>query len=385
MYKKRILFINERDLGKTVSGASVRSIMLLKSLTQCGEVDVISFSKYSQIAVEGINVIYNQKVPDSNLKLFKRAINQITFWNPYCYYSKNNNMECIIDSYINRNNYDYIVTRYLNNACKFGILKYGKKVLIDLDDDPSENMRVRAKGEKSFLRKIYLFTASYLLPCALKQVEKKVFHLFYSNRQNVHGLNSSYLPNVTLQKDTLPLADFSKIPPRIMMVGSYSYSPNYYGLKNFVRDIFPLIQKEIPNIEFWVVGRTNDNVIKEFASVPGIKIKGFVQNISEEYSQVRAVVAPIYSGAGTSIKVIEAMYMNRACATTNSGARGLSKSILNGENIMIADDNEQFAKNVVQLILNQDLNHRIARGGIKIVEKDYSQQGFIERVMTVLK
>ena len=70
---------------------------------------------------------------------------------------------------------------------------------------------------------------------------------------------------------------------------------------------------------------------------------------------------PIYSGAGTNIKVLEALQMGRACVVSREGTRGFTSTLQSGRDYYIASNDQEFADSVIRLLLNDDLCKEIAK------------------------
>ena len=96
------------------SGASNRSTMFVKALTEIGNVDVISFAERPIISnLEKCKVIFQKNISDKvsiNNGYFQKIFNLtkllISPGNPYTYYKLNKEKEKIIRDFIKKENYD---------------------------------------------------------------------------------------------------------------------------------------------------------------------------------------------------------------------------------------------------------------------------------------
>lgn len=105
---------------------------------------------------------------------------------------------------------------------------------------------------------------------------------------------------------------------------------------------------------------------------------GFLNDsdLRQEYEYSRVVVAPIYSGAGTNVKVLEAIRMKRPCVTTSYGARGFSGYFTNDKEIAIADNPREFVEKVVMLLREEDVNHAMSEKAYSVVIRSFSRDSF---------
>ena len=119
---------------------------------------------------------------------------------------------------------------------------------------------------------------------------------------------------------------------------------------------------------------------ERWSKIEGVSIKGFVPNLIAEYKESRVVIVPIYSGTGTSVKLVEAMNLNRVCVSTQEGVRGYDQYLKNIEDYLLAKTDEEFANNILTLVDDVELCNKIATSAKNKIEKYYSQHKFNEIV-----
>jgi polysaccharide biosynthesis protein PslH len=81
-------------------------------------------------------------------------------------------------------------------------------------------------------------------------------------------------------------------------------------------------------------------------------------------------VVPLRIGGGTRIKIFEAMAMGKAVVSTSIGAEGLP--VTHGENIILADNPQDFAAGILRLLASKDERQRIGMAARQLVETQYS-------------
>ena len=158
----------------------------------------------------------------------------------------------------------------------------------------------------------------------------------------------------------------------LLFIGGFKHKPNVDGVLWFVDEVFDKIKKEIPNVKFNIVGSNPSGEILKLQS-ENINVLGFVsdEELSNLYKSTRVVVAPLRFGAGMKGKVVEALYNKCPIVTTSIGAEGINK--LN-KVITIADDAKTFAKKVIELYLNRELNEKNSNNSFKIIENQFSDK-----------
>ncbi|MGA2132401.1 MAG: glycosyltransferase family 4 protein [Bryobacteraceae bacterium] len=158
-------------------------------------------------------------------------------------------------------------------------------------------------------------------------------------------------------------------PGTMVFTGSMDWMPNEDGVAYFVDKILPLIHREIPAAAFWAVGRRPPRRVQNLAS-DHVVVTGAVDDIRPHLGKAAVCVVPLRSGSGTRIKIFEAMAMGKAVVSTTMGAEGLP--VRHGENIILADEPIDFARQVVQLLQDPLRRAELGDAARQLVEQNYS-------------
>jgi [ribosomal protein S18]-alanine N-acetyltransferase len=112
-----------------------------------------------------------------------------------------------------------------------------------------------------------------------------------------------------------------------------------------------------------------------------IQLLEFVRDVRPLYEQTNLVLVPTLVSAGTNVKVLEAMAMERAVLSTSSGCAGLG--LVHETSVWVADDPQSFADGLRQLISDAALRQRIARAARLHAERhfDWKQLGSAQRAL----
>lgn len=156
----------------------------------------------------------------------------------------------------------------------------------------------------------------------------------------------------------------------LLFTGNMDYDPNVDAVLYFCSDVFPIIQKQFPEIKFVIAGQRPIEKVKALDNGRSIVVTGFIQNLSETYNSASVVVAPLRFGAGTQNKVLEAMSMGIPVVCSNIGFEGLG--INDGEGAFMRIGAEDFAKQVIDLLNDQALREKTGKKGIEVIQKSFS-------------
>ena len=157
----------------------------------------------------------------------------------------------------------------------------------------------------------------------------------------------------------------------IVFSGSMDWDPNEDAVLYFMKEIYPLIKKKAPYASFTVVGRNPSQRLKSLNKLDSsINITGTVEDVRPYLTESEVYVVPLRIGGGTRIKIFEAMAMALPVVSTPIGAEGLS--VKNGENILLSDQPEEFADNVIKLLQDQKNREEIGEKALTLIQKRFS-------------
>ncbi|HEY3323208.1 MAG TPA: glycosyltransferase [Planctomycetota bacterium] len=158
----------------------------------------------------------------------------------------------------------------------------------------------------------------------------------------------------------------------IVFTGSLDWLPNQDAMRYFVKEVLPLIQQEVPNVAFSIVGRNPPPEIVALGKQPGIHVTGTVNDIRPYVFGAKVYVAPLRIGSGTRLKLLEAMAMGKAIVSTTLGAEGLP--VHHDQNIVLADSAADFAREVTSLLRDGQRRRTLEAQARELVERRYSWQ-----------
>jgi glycosyltransferase involved in cell wall biosynthesis len=165
----------------------------------------------------------------------------------------------------------------------------------------------------------------------------------------------------------------------VLFVGFFRHEPNVEAVLYFVREVLPLLRRQIPGARFRVVGAYPPPSLKELAEQDsGIEITGMVDDIAIQYRRATVFVAPILRGSGTRLKILEAMASGCPVVSTAIGAEGLGAGP--GE-IRIADDAAGMAAALAQLLENPSERSEISAGARQFVAERFDWPAIGERLI----
>ncbi len=190
----------------------------------------------------------------------------------------------------------------------------------------------------------------------------------------ISDCDASYFTKQGLQKPflTIPagldLKDypFTELPAAqdIFFIGALDWLPNQEGTALVPQTrCFPSAAGcKLPGLRFHVAGRNASKHFQKKLNHPKITYHGEVRRCQGFMQAHRVMVAPLLSGSGIRIKIIEAMALGRPVVTTSAGIEGIE--LRNHPQVAVVDEPYLFSSQIVKLLTDprsQDQALREAR------------------------
>jgi glycosyltransferase involved in cell wall biosynthesis len=155
-------------------------------------------------------------------------------------------------------------------------------------------------------------------------------------------------------------------PNQLIFSGSFRYHPNYEAALWYIENVHADVLKEIPDANLVITG---DHANLPLPTAPNVRFVGFVDDIKSLISSSSASIAPLLSGGGTRLKILEAMAIGTPVISTAKGTEGLM--VQNGKHLLIADEPAKFAESVVRILRDQELGRQISSNARQFVRENY--------------
>lgn len=168
--------------------------------------------------------------------------------------------------------------------------------------------------------------------------------------------NAVVVPNgATRQRNAPPSGPTDA--PVFGFVGLLTYPPNADAVCWFATEILPLVRQELPAASFRVVGSGAESLPDGL----GVDLAGRVDDLGDELDRFDVMVVPIRFGAGTRLKVAEALANRVPCVSTTIGAEGID--VDDSVEILVADEAATFAAACVRAATDGDLRAKLIAAG----------------------
>lgn len=179
----------------------------------------------------------------------------------------------------------------------------------------------------------------------------------------------SYLPRADIRAipigvDTyhfLPQAENPSAGLELLFVGNFRHTPNVEAVEFLHRYIHP----HFPNAKLIIAGSNVPEHLKQFQ---GIVLTGYVADTRTLYKRPNTiVVAPLFSGTGQRVKLLEAFSMQMPVVTTALGGAGLR--VRDRQEALLAESPQDFVAAIQRLIDSDGLRRSLGGNARKMVSE----------------
>ncbi len=168
----------------------------------------------------------------------------------------------------------------------------------------------------------------------------------------------------------------------LVFAGNMAYPPNVDAANFLIKEIMPLVWGKIPGAKVLLAGASPDRKVLALKSNM-VEVSGWLDDIREAYASAKVFIAPMRIGTGLQNKLLEAMSMKIPSITTRLANDALNAK--NGEQVLIGDNANELADNILNLLEDTGLYKSIAHNGYKFVNSEYSWEESTAKLEKIMK
>src|SRR6058998_2057901 len=154
-----------------------------------------------------------------------------------------------------------------------------------------------------------------------------------------------------------------------LFIGGFQHRPNIDAILFFVKEIYPLLSEHLRDAKFYVIGDKPPPEVAELATAR-IVVAGLQRDVRSFFDSVKLSIAPLRFGAGVKGKINQSMAFGVPVVATSMAIEGME--LTDREDILVADEPEEFARVLIELYESEELWNRISENGVRKTRALYS-------------
>jgi sugar transferase (PEP-CTERM/EpsH1 system associated) len=233
-------------------------------------------------------------------------------------------------------------------------------------DKASFPMRLVYARESKLVKKLEQRAAEVSTECYLiAAAEVSLFKNEVSDKGNIQVLANGIDSLTFKANDKARNAD----EPNFLFTGVMDYKPNIDAVMWFIEHCWPEILAYKPKARFIIAGMNPTPAVQKLAN-ENIQVTGFVEDIMPYFQSADVFVAPFQIARGVQNKVLQAMSCEIPVVSTSRGIEGIVHE--NGEDVLIADDPQDFTQHCLLLLQNSALRNKLGESARNTITQNYA-------------
>ncbi len=316
---KKILFLSSFPPNRKTAGQNY-SRQLLDELSDVYNVDLIYFSykEHESEINDNINII---KV--IQLSVISKLLNSFKLIFIHPFFTVRFNFKLLYYLYRNCDKYDILYFDFSQVFIYSIFIKHKNKVFMAHDVIYQKYTR-----SHTLLNNLLLPFLKYSEKKLLKSASK-IFCFSHKDQNLITEYFRCKAIPVSFYIDKI-IDEYSyndlKIENSYILYGAWNRIENREGLQWFINEVSP----NLPNIKIKILGSSlPDNIKQKIDGNSNIEYLGFVENPYIELMKSKALIAPVFKGAGVKVKVIEALATGTPVIGTSIAFEGIDDKYKN--------------------------------------------------------
>jgi glycosyltransferase involved in cell wall biosynthesis len=176
-----------------------------------------------------------------------------------------------------------------------------------------------------------------------------------------------------------PAADPDRVVPgTLLFLGHFAHPPNRDAAIWLAREIMPAVLERQPDARLRIVGTAAPREVLELAG-PRVEVVPDAPSIEPHLEQAAVVLAPVRTGGGMRMKVLQALASGKAVVTTPRGTEGYTGFGVEPP-LVVADDAAGLAEETASLLTDAPRRRELGERAREFALRHHSPQAWAERL-----
>lgn len=172
-----------------------------------------------------------------------------------------------------------------------------------------------------------------------------------------------------------------EVPGTVLFVGNFAHPPNRDAALWLAREIMPAVRARQPGARLRIVGAAPPGEVLALAG-PHVEVTADAPSVRPHLEAASVVLAPVRTGGGMRMKILQALAGGKAVVTTSRGAEGYTGF---GEEppLAVADAAMEIATATAELLADATRRDELGRRARAFAERHHSPAAWAARLTAV--
>jgi hypothetical protein len=165
--------------------------------------------------------------------------------------------------------------------------------------------------------------------------------------------------------------------PVVMLSGNLGYRPTVRAARWFADRVWPRLRQAVPSATWVLAGARPAPEIRRLAERPGVELHGNVDDLAPHLGRARLSIAPMASGSGVPLKILESLAAGVPVLADPWSAAGLEDPSA----VIEAEGEDSWVTAAVELLTDDGAAARQRAHGLEVWAAHYHPDQVRERIL----
>jgi len=170
--------------------------------------------------------------------------------------------------------------------------------------------------------------------------------------------------------------------PVVLLSGNLGYRPTVLGAEWFAREVWPSLKQRVPEARWVLAGARPARAAQRLANLPGVEVHADVPDLEPYLQSARVAIAPMSSGSGVPMKVLEALAAGLPVVAHPWAAEGLADQ--GGEAVAAPTDAAGWVDTLERLLTDSQGARDLGERGHALWQRVYHPERVAEQIRQVV-
>jgi glycosyltransferase involved in cell wall biosynthesis len=171
--------------------------------------------------------------------------------------------------------------------------------------------------------------------------------------------------------------------PVVIITGNLGYRPTVQGIRWFAERVWPGILTSVPQAKWLLVGARPAAAVRQLGDRPGIELHADVPEMAPFVERARLAIAPMGSGSGVPMKVLEAMAAGLPVVARPWAADGLVEEARGA--VAVSADPGEWVQTITSILTDDSRVEDLAARGREAWRRFYHPDVIAQQIRDVVE
>jgi glycosyltransferase involved in cell wall biosynthesis len=172
-------------------------------------------------------------------------------------------------------------------------------------------------------------------------------------------------------------------PPTVLLSGNLGYRPTVLGALWFAREVWPRVQRQVADARWILAGARPAAKVRRLDRLDGVEVHADVPDLDAYVARATVAIAPMWSGSGVPMKVLEAWAAGVPVVADPWAAAGLDPAAQPA--LQVAQEAAEWVSRLTHLLTDRGAASDLGDRGRAAWDRIYRPQRVVEAIRAAVE